>query len=289
MDADSGSLALVASTGADAVRSNETGPTIQEYRREPSENLSGILRDWVRRHALSRARAHLILSRGQYELMRVERPQVPPEDLVSTLRWKLGAQLGYPASEATIAVLEGPTPAESAPARQVNVAVAHIERLRPLVDAVQGAGLHVQKIGIADLALGAVAQRKHPVKGGFGVLHLSDENAHLVLFRDSRFDMARTFTLPTGNVQKIDRAQVVLNEVQRTLDFYESRYRGHGTSSLGALHLLLDRYYAAWLPRVLNVELPLPVTVLEHPTWQGAAHADAQPLALGGWLEGVLS
>ena len=283
-DADSDTLALVASTRADPARSPEFLLEIHEQSESATpDQIQKTLQDWVRQHKLKRARTVWVLPRTAYDLMLVERPPVPREDLVSALRWTIGERLDYPVSEATMAVLEDASHSGSTQSRQVHVAVAHIERLRPIVSAIHASGLHLKEIGIADLALGEIAQHLHPTEGSFGVLHLSGLHAHLCLFQGTQFDIARTFLLPEGVTRKIDLAQVVLNEVQRTLDFHDSRNLD-GRAPIAELHLVLDRSYAHWLPRVLEVELALGVTILEHPAWQNADRADLSPLALGGWL-----
>lgn len=196
-----------------------TGPLSQD---EPLEAL-------VAARGLTGAPTRVVLGQDDYRVFQVERPAVEEQELAEAMRWKLGELLDYPASEAVIDTFPFPEDASRDRGPLVNVVCAHEARIRAVVDAVHGAGLSLECIDIAELALrNLLASGDHDERGA-ALVYLGPDNGQMVFCRGDTLYMARRLGVSLARLRDAatqeQTVQALALEIQRSLDYYESQLR----------------------------------------------------------------
>ncbi|PIQ38566.1 MAG: hypothetical protein COW59_01120 [Lysobacterales bacterium CG17_big_fil_post_rev_8_21_14_2_50_64_11] len=105
-------------------------------------------------------------------------------------------------------------------------AIASRERMIRLRDAVLGAGLQLQAIDVADMALSHILGRAAGDGEAISALILGNQGLRFVIVNEGKLSLFRSSTLTAehfrdGLSENLDQ---LLLEVQRTVDFYESHY-----------------------------------------------------------------
>ena len=183
----------------------------------------------VSEQGLEGARTKVVLGQNQYQIFQAERPNVEAGELAEAVRWKLGDLLDYPATEAVIDTFPFPEDASRDRGTLINAVCAHQDRIQQIVDTVHEAGLSLEAIDIAELALRNLLARDDREERGAAMVYLGSKNGHVVFCRGEMLYMARR--LDVSHAQLRDAAtqeqtvQDLALEIQRSLDYYESQLR----------------------------------------------------------------
>ena len=203
----------------DSVGVFQTGVT------EPGMSLKAL----VAEKGFGGASARVVLGQEQYQIFQAERPAVEPGELAEAVRWKLGDLLDYPASEAVIDTFPFPDDASRDHGTLINAVCTHQDRIRAIVDTVHDAGLSLECIDIAEMALRNLLALNDPEEQGGALVYLGRDNGLMVFCRGATLYMARR--LDVSQVRLRDAAtqeqtvQALALELQRSLDYYESQLR----------------------------------------------------------------
>lgn len=105
-------------------------------------------------------------------------------------------------------------------------AIASRERMTRLRDAVLGAGLNLEAIDVADMALSHVLGRAAGAGQAVSALLLGNQGLRFVIVNDGKLSLFRSSTLNAEHFRNgfSENLDQLLLEVQRTIDFYESHY-----------------------------------------------------------------
>lgn len=181
-----------------------------------------------RAHELSGAAVSGVLNSGDYQLLMVEAPEVPAEELRAAVRWKLRDIVNFPVSEAVIDVFEIPETARHVEARMVFAVAARAEAVNSIVELVKPRARGFDVIDIPELCLRNLSALLPQDEQGVALLALGEGFAHLVitcqgvLYLARRIDLAqRSEVLSLDGAPDTDPLSV---ELQRSLDYYESHY-----------------------------------------------------------------
>jgi MSHA biogenesis protein MshI len=115
---------------------------------------------------------------------------------------------------------------------------ARAEAVRREVDAVEGAGLHLDVVDIPELCLRNVAARLEERERGAALLYVGAKRSTLLLVRQGLLYLARHIdtgvaTLGGANGMRDRLVAGLALEVRRSLDYFESHYE---QTSIHALH-----------------------------------------------------
>lgn len=227
----------------------------------------------------------LVLHPAYYQLMLTEVPKVPEAELAQAVRWKIKDLLAFPLEEA--AVQQFALPADAYHGRQKMTYAVAIQKssLKEMADPVEAAGLALDRIDIAELALQNIALRCAPSDGAMAVLQLFGAEGILNLVEDGEIYFCRRVDIGLELMRQSSDPQQFLDalvlELQRSLDFYESQM-GKGIIT----HLYYERGLQG-MGDVLTRALPLQVTELDPSALVGAQVADVSATcmsAIGGAL-----
>jgi len=193
-------------------------------------NLAGVLTRLRKEKKLQAYRCSLMLAGGAYQVLQVEAPAVPVEEMREALRWRIKDMLDYPVEGASLDVLQIPGQEGSGRPQQVLVVVAANTVLSPLAVAFDAAGLNLSAIDIPDMGqrnIASLAERDgravalltFDTSGGLLTVSFQGE-----LFVSRRIDVSRQ-ALENAEGERRDQLfdRVVL-EVQRTLDTFDRQY-----------------------------------------------------------------
>ena len=165
--------------------------------------------------------ANVVLPVGNYNLLLVEAPKVPSEEMAEAMRWKIKDMLPYPLEEALIELFH--LPAGSTKGRtMVYVVAARLSDIQDVIDLIKQADLNLNSIDIQELALRNLVESQMDTAQGVGLVYLEQGRGVLILIQAGDVYLSRKFDVPynAGLFDELPEDQLVL-ELQRSLDYYE--------------------------------------------------------------------
>ncbi|WP_409667229.1 pilus assembly protein PilM [Nitrincola lacisaponensis] len=246
-----------------------------------------LLKGWVAELGLQGARVVLTLEQGDFELIQMDKPDVPETELQAATHWKLQEYLEYPVTEAISDIFEVPQ-GRHGHSNQLFAAVARRQRLLTLTKLVRDAGLQPAVIDIAQLAMRNLAERRIESGDTLGLVHCHAHDSRLYICRGDTFYITRVINLGLERLNTEDemtQLQLVDQfalEVQRTMDYYDSHF---GQSPVRQLHFLDRSGQIDWLPTAVTNLLGIQTALVDMPAQvQPTAQIDLAPLAWGGLI-----
>ncbi|RMG53101.1 MAG: hypothetical protein D6717_11425 [Gammaproteobacteria bacterium] len=188
----------------------------------------------LRSAGLRRAPVTLCLAPGEYELVNMERPPVPEEELVEAVRWKVGDLLPWPVEEAVIDVFVIPGLDRHARAADwVFVVAARRHLIEDRLQRAEALGLRPRFVDIPEFALRNLDARLGNPQQSVAHLLVREQDSLLCVTRGdvlffSRDIMhgAQDLAVPTQGELALanDAGEAIVLEVQRSLDYFDSHF-----------------------------------------------------------------
>jgi len=187
-----------------------------------------VLAPLSRARELAGAALSAVLNSADYQLVMVEAPEVPAEELRAAVRWQLRDIVNFPVSEAVIDVFEIPEPARYVEARMVFAVAARAAAVNDMVELVKPRARGFDVIDIPELCLRNLSALLPEDERGVALLALGEGFAQLVITCQGVLYLARRIDLQQrsevlsleGNAD----TDALSIELQRSLDYYESHY-----------------------------------------------------------------
>ena len=187
-----------------------------------------VLAPLSRARELSGAAVSGVLNGADYQLVMVEAPEVPAEELRAAVRWKLRDIVNFPVSEAVVDVFEIPEPARYVEARMLFAVAARAEAVSSMVELVKPRARGFDVIDIPELCLRNLSALLPQDEQGVALLALGEGFAQLVLTCQGVLYLARRIDLARhSEVLSLEGdadTEALSIELQRSLDYYESHY-----------------------------------------------------------------
>jgi len=189
---------------------------------------SVTLEGLVSEHGWRKVPATLVLPMDQYQVFQVDRPDgVEDTELPDALKWKLKDFLDYSPSDAVSDVFEFPEDASRGRQPMVNLVAARKSLVQELVALVNDAGMVLERIDIAELALRNFAAAMDSAGRGVALVHLRNRYGQMVICRGETLYLSRRLELSYDDLQDAGRqdnaVQSLTLEIQRSLDYFESQ------------------------------------------------------------------
>ena len=105
---------------------------------------------------LDRQPCSTLLSIGDYQLLVVDAPEVPPEEMRAAIRWRIRELIDFHIDDAVLDIFDAP-PGGPANSKQLYVVVAHRDTVRQRIDALEQDGVRLEYIDIPELAMRNIA------------------------------------------------------------------------------------------------------------------------------------
>lgn len=189
---------------------------------------TNALKHWVEARQCARADCHLVLNSSDYQLLLVEAPDVPEEELSDALRWRLRDLLNISPDQATVDYFFLPEDGSKSQTKMCYVVAADTDRIQLLVDWIGQSGLTLRSIDIGELALSQL-NRVIAANDGFSessrarvMVRVAAGAGEILIFRQNFLYLARSFSLGYlgGEKDPLPAEQLVL-EIQRSIDYFE--------------------------------------------------------------------
>ncbi|GGX45015.1 hypothetical protein [Saccharospirillum salsuginis] len=209
-------------------------------------NRPGELAGWAAEKASGPV--NLLLGEGLYQMLMVDVPDVPAEEIESALRLKSADLISYDIEDATLDVILLPTDAYRGRLRMAFVIAAMKSPLRQWALELAKRGLTLNVIDVDQLQLRNLAIRSQQ-RHQSGLLHLGPDRCRLVLLYENELVLSRQFDIgyqslgmsgpdePALTLEGQDDIQLesLVLELRRSFDYYESQL---GLGSIGEVSLI---------------------------------------------------
>ncbi|MEW5904441.1 MAG: agglutinin biogenesis protein MshI [Pseudomonadota bacterium] len=214
---------------------------------------------------LENARSTTLLAPNEYQLMMVEAPNVPVDELKTAIRWKIKDALNYHVDDATVDVLQIPVGKYGSERPQSLYAVAASnETIRKRIDLFERAKIALEVIDIPETAQRNVASLYETEGRGLALLAFNEEGGLLTVTSDGELFLARRIEISAGQLADADenmrqqyRDRVEL-EVQRSLDYFDRQFH-----HIPVNRMLVSAPENLGLVDLLSSGLGLPVAALD--------------------------
>ncbi len=254
--------------GVHIAQAKYVGPRPQITRCDffPLPEISASALDKLRKDAqLDEARFTTLLAPNEYQLMMVDAPNVPVDELKTAIRWKIKDSLNYHIDDATVDVLQIPTNKYGGDRPQSLYAIAASnETIRKRIEMFEKAKFDLTVIDIPEMAQRNIAALFEDEGRGLAMLSLCDESCLFTITCDGELYLARHIDVSLGQLQDadenlrqqhVDRVEL---ELQRSLDYFDRQFHHIPVS-----RLLLAAPESLGLEKVLAGSLGMPVELLD--------------------------
>lgn len=172
-----------------------------------------------------------LLDAGEYQLLSVDAPAVPPDELKTAIRWRLKDMIDFHIDDATIDVLDVPVDKSVAGRNHSMYAVAARNQL---IQRRQGvfseAKIPLTVIDIPEMAQRNLASLIEPEGRGLAFLSFDAKGGLLTVSYSGELYLSRRIELPLPQLQQSDAEQRnasfdrITLELQRSLDHFDRQY-----------------------------------------------------------------
>lgn len=238
-----------------------------------------------------------VLGSGEYQLLSVDAPNVPPDELKTAIRWRLKDMLDFHIDDATIDVLDVPVDKNAAGRVHSMYAVAARNQLIQQRQALFGdAKIPLSVIDIPEMAQRNIAALLEPEGRGLAVLSFDSRGGLLTVSFSGELYLSRRIDIPLEQLQQSNLEQRnvcydrITLELQRSLDHFDRQYHFITLSKLviaplGEAGQGLREYLATnlYLP-VEAVDLEAVLDLSKVPVLKSSAEQQRYFMALGAAL-----
>lgn len=251
------------------VRRNPSGlPSVEIAAFYPSSDSTNEaqLEKLARDLHVARYNCAALLAAGEYQMLTVDAPNVPVEELKTAIRWRLKDMLDFHVDDATIDVLDIPVDKNGGSRTHSMYAVAArnqlIEQRQTLFS---NAKLSLTVIDIPEMAQRNLSVLMEPEGRGLALLSFDTEGGLLTvtyegeLYLSRRIDISLTQMLGASSEQKQALFERITLELQRSLDHFDRQFN---FITVAKLMIFPAGAASAELPAYLADNLYVPVQSL---------------------------
>lgn len=200
-------------------------PAIDYLRYEKNVSPGQLLKNWVADRRLGNAVCHVVLGADTYQILLVEPPDVPDEEIRGAIRWRLKDLLNIPVEHAALDVFALPADGSRGNKKMVYVVACENKKIKSIVEMVGEAGLVLESIDINELALRNLVLRLLPpeqAERGVALARIRSGVGSVYIYRTGNLYLCRSFSLNYngGLLDALPEESLAL-ELQRSLDYYE--------------------------------------------------------------------
>lgn len=214
---------------------------LQSYMFEPSTaDKTGLKEQTLKGQGLDKQTCSTLLNIGEYQLLVVDAPEVPPQELRSAVRWKIQDLIDYHIDEAVIDVFDAPPGGPAGTLKQMYVVVARSATVRDRIDKLERSGVNLKIIDIPELAIRNLAARLPEDQFGLVTLYFSQQQCLITLTHNATLFLTRTVDFRYSDLNEKSRDPIEFTnrlalEIQRSLDYYEQHFHQAAIQTIAIL------------------------------------------------------
>ncbi len=199
------------------------------------------LREFVERHNLKNSDCYAVLNKEDYQLLLIEPPEVPEEEVADAMRWKVKDLANVDIESTVIATFPQPEK------KMHYTVVAEKNTLSRVIDFVKECNFSLVSIDIEELSyrnyFEIIAQHKRSrtendnntehqdsdnviADHGIAVISIGENEGKLLIIKGGNLFLSRRFSINygAGVFDTLPEDEIIL-ELQRSLDYYERQMR----------------------------------------------------------------
>lgn len=213
------------------------------------------VRQLVESKGLSGYQVMVVLQPRQYHLILLERPDVPDEELVEALRWRVRDMISYPPEKALIDYIDLPDDAFRGRNRMIYAVVAEESLVKKYESWCEHVGLRLVGVDIPEFCAANLVAPLAEGEAGSALLVMGEEGSSINLMSDKSLYFSRAISLGL-NQEELSISSAIL-EIQRSLDYYESQI-----GKPACIQLMVYPYMEDDSPLVQGLRVNLPLDIL---------------------------
>lgn len=233
--------------------------SLDSYRKEKSDGQA--LATLRRKFALGRFKCITALHGGEYQMLQLDAPDVPREELKEAVRWRIKDMIDYPPDTATFDVVEVPSERVGAPrARSLFVFSARNDVVRERMKLFESAKAPLEAIDVPEMALRNVAALWSQPGRAVALIGFDEGGGLMVIAAGGELHASRRIDVTAAQLADDDaehrkaHMERIGVELQRSFDHYD---RQPGVAPVARLLVLAPD--APRLVEYLAAELVVPV------------------------------
>lgn len=169
---------------------------------------------------LQGATTNLLLPTQDYQILFLEKPSVPDNEIRNALKWIVADRIDFSVEQAVIDFIELPHRAMQDQADMLYVIVAKKEKITEWITRVNAAGLQVTHVDICQSALRYIALTLDEVDDAQVLLHIDEDKSFMIIFKNKVLYMMREIEIGLRQLRKGNAAyQELAMEMQRSFDY----------------------------------------------------------------------
>jgi len=206
------------------------------------------LRQKAKEFSLEKHACTTVMGLGEYNVLNVDAPDVPPNELRAAVRWQVKDLIDFHIDDAVIDVFDAPGNRTHSQKNKLYVVASRTSTVRKHVDQLQNADINLTTIDIPELVLRNIISYLPENEVGVAMIYLTREQGLIVVARQSTLYFARTLDLgyeylnqsisdddgrnPEGNIANNTGVDQLVLEIQRSLDYYDRYFSQPPVSGL---------------------------------------------------------
>jgi len=218
---------------------------------------------------IDRARSQVtsVLPGGSYQLLLVEVPKVPADEVNAAVRWQIKDLLEFSVDEAIIELFDMPGQSSVGDKSMAYAVATRRSNIQNHIESLHGAGFSLHVIDIPELCVRNVATLLPQDADGVAFLHFTESRGILTVTRQRELYLIRRIekgrdafrSTSTEDFARTELVSSIVLEIQRSLDYYESHFDRRPLTEL----VLAPGSDIGGLAESLNEELGLTVSNLD--------------------------
>jgi MSHA biogenesis protein MshI len=188
-----------------------------------------LLAELIKKHSIPKGKVTLALNADQRTIHKLARPAVEDSELKQSVSYLLKDRLTHGMEDSVVDIIDYPEGCQL----DDHLMVVECSRklIQSAVDTITGLGLELHAIDISALLLGEILQSYPGIDKGLALVLDHEDGATLLVYRGESLYLIRKLSgitdfiacLPSeGNMMMAD---MLLLEIQRTLDYYDAQMR----------------------------------------------------------------
>jgi len=188
------------------------------------------LKSKIREHRLDQNGLATVLGLGEYTLLSIESPQVPPNEIRAAIRWQIRDLIDFHIDDAVVDVFDAPQQS-TGQQKNIYVVISRKKSLEERIHPLQQIDVNLTVVDVPELVLRNIAMLLEENESGMVMLHFSENLGLLTLVQKNTLFLARALDVGYRqlSMQDPDTASDAVDhvclEIQRSLDYFD-RYFG---------------------------------------------------------------
>lgn len=189
------------------------------------ESVTAEIKSYIADKNVSNANCCLVLDDKDYQIIVVEPPNVPEDEMVEAIRWKLKDLIQFSVNDVDIDVFIKPESAESNK-NLADVVVVHKSIIDKKSQFVSDIGLQLMAIDIPEFAYRNYLETTPYHDSNVALVSIKQGQGKLMVLQKGNVYFSRAFSIDYngGLFDDVPESDVVL-ELQRSLDYYERQLK----------------------------------------------------------------